>query len=534
MIRRRQFISQTGSLLVSAGLASCATNPKLDPTTAAISAPRARRAGGESPFRHGVASGDPLQDRVIIWTRAKLPDSEEPLTVQYWCALDRQGQQRVAEGEVLASPEHDHTLHIDLTGLTAGTTYFYGFTALGHDSPVGRTKTIATDPDRVRLAVGSCSNYAFGFFNSYARIAERNDLDAVLHLGDYIYEVAAGQYGIGEQLGRVPEPAHTLVSLQDYRTRYAQYRTDPDLQAAHGQHPFIPVWDDHEFANNAYWLGAAAHDETQGPWEARRAAALQAYAEWLPVRWPEPGTARLYRSFRFGQLCELIMLDGRLIGRDEVLERDAPPEALAAPERSMLGATQEQWLAQTLVQSTKDGLRWRILGQQTMMGQLRINDLIANPDQWDGYPASRSRLYDTLEQHGIDNLVVLSGDIHSSWAVELCRDPFDPQAYNPETSRGALGVEFICPGLASPSPYLLPALAELPALYRSTHPHIKYLEGQHRGYIVLDVNPQRVQAEWYLIPTVEQKTNSEFLDARFEVEAGHARLKQLDTTPTPA
>ena len=280
------------------------------------------RQGSEAVFRHGVASGDPLRDRVVLWTRVTPGTPGETVDVEWMMARDARMSRAIARGSIRTSADRDYTVKIDPVGLDPGSTYYYRFSARGARSPIGRTRTLPARPTRhVRLALASCSNLPFGFFNAYARIAARPDLDAVLHLGDYIYEYANDRYGNraegdGTALGRVPLPDREIVTLDDYRQRYGQYREDPDLQAAHRQHPFIAVWDDHETANNSWRGGAQNHNPEDGDWSARRVAAVRAWLEWMPVRESPGGDFRLYRQFAFGDLADLMMLDTRLEARE--------------------------------------------------------------------------------------------------------------------------------------------------------------------------------------------------------------------------
>ena len=314
-------------------------------------------------FAHGVASGDPLLNRVILWTRVSPGAAMEQVTVQWTMALDAGFRQIVQTGVTSTNVGYDYTVKVDVARLEPGTTYYYKFAALGAESPVGRTRTLPIgDVERVRMAVTSCSNYPYGFFNSYRMIARRADLDCVIHLGDYIYEYGEGEYGTGAPLGRAPQPSREIVSLADYRERYAQYRRDPDLQEAHRQHPWIVVWDDHESTNDAWREGAQNHQPaTEGDWSTRRAVATQAWFEWLPVRENPFLNSQIYRTFRFGNLMDLTMLDTRLAGRSEQVAAASP--LVAAPGRSLLGAEQEAWLNQELLTSQARGARWRLVGQ---------------------------------------------------------------------------------------------------------------------------------------------------------------------------
>lgn len=337
-------------------------------TSAALVGAAARRAGAQSTgvFRHGVASGDPLLNRVVIWTRITPARSEDPIVVEWSIAEDPLMQRVRQRGVTSTGAAWDFTVKVDVARLDPGTAYYYQFRAQGADSPVGRTRTVpAGGVDRLRFAVVSCSNYPYGFFNSYRLIANRQDLDFVTHLGDYIYEYGNGVYGDGSGIGRSVVPDKEITVLADYRQRYAQYRTDPDLQEAHRQHPWIVVWDDHESANDAWVGGAQNHTAPgEGEWNARRAMATQAWFEWMPVRENPYLGGEIYRNFRFGNLMDLVMLDTRLEGREQ------QDPAAADPGRRLISAAQESWLFQELSASRDRGTRWRFVGQQVMMGQL--------------------------------------------------------------------------------------------------------------------------------------------------------------------
>ena len=277
----------------------------------------------DASFGHGVASGDPKGDAIIIWTRVTTSETS-PVPVRWTVAADPDFGKVIAEGESQASAASDHTVKVDVTDLTPGETYYYRFSVGDTLSPVGRTKTLPAQTERARFAVISCSHYAFGYYHVYREISALDDLDAVVHLGDYIYEYGRDGYGgaVGRKLGREHEPSHEIVTLADYRTRFAQYRSDPDLQAAHAAAPFITVWDDHETANNSWVGGAGNHDpETEGKWETRRNAALKAYFEWMPMRDPEPGKAfyTLNRTYEYGKVASLHVIETRLTGRDNEL-----------------------------------------------------------------------------------------------------------------------------------------------------------------------------------------------------------------------
>lgn len=471
----------------------------------------------EEIFGHGVASGDPRPDAVILWTRVTV-DEDAPVEGFFEVALDEKFSERVAADYVTADPDRDHTIKIDVTDLAAGTTYYYRFFARGVSSPVGRTRTAPEGAtERLRFAVCSCSSLAHGYFHAYRRIAERTDLDLVVHLGDYIYEYPTGDYGNVRHY----EPEHETVTLEDYRIRYAQYRRDPDLQEVHRIHPFVTVWDDHESANDAYADGAENHmSDTEGEWSDRKLAARQAYFEWMPIR--EGMNENIYRALSFGDLVDLVMLDTRSAGRDAPATSNQDVETLDDPTRSILGDAQEQWLSETLRESSAT---WSLIGQQVMMGQLASGGVPLNLDQWDGYRASRNRVLSMFEEQG--NVVVLTGDIHSSWAMDLTEDPLDPERYDPDTHEGAVAVEFVTPGITSPG--LSDSLAGLANGLKTQNPHLSWVDPQQRGYMVLDITRERVQAAWFHIDDVtDPEAGNETFAAAYSVSLDTPGLREDD------
>lgn len=481
------------------------------------------QAQGSSVFQHGVASGDPLLNRVILWTRISPGGGDEVITVE-WIISDEPSMRRVLQrGFTSTNPGFDYTVKVDVTRLEPNTTYYYRFSARGAFSPVGRTKTLAAGSiDRLRFAVTSCSNYPYGFFNAYRIIAKRNDLDVVLHLGDYIYEYGNGTYGDGTKINRVPSPNKEIVTLRDYRERYAQYRGDLDLQEAHRQHPWIVVWDDHESANDSWVDGAENHTvATEGDWSTRRAVAAQAWFEWMPVRENPYIDGNIYRNFRFGNLMDLVMLDTRLEGRMQQLPTGNP--ALASPDRRLISAEQESWFFQQLNNSKDRGTRWRFIGQQVMMSQLFGADGPLNTDQWDGYPASRARLLDHLGRNAINNAVVLTGDIHSSWGNEITANPF-------AASYKAQAVEFVTPAITSPGIDDRAQATGLQSQISATHPHVKYLELFRRGYLLIDVDRDRAQAEFYHVKTITEKSEEEELGRVLRTADGETQLRPAATS----
>jgi alkaline phosphatase D len=471
-----------------------------------------------------VASGDPLADRVILWTRVT-PSDGRAVDVRWRIASDERLSQVVAQGSVRTSVERDFTVKVDAGGLQAGRPYYFAFEAGGDRSPVGRTRTLPSGPvDRVRLASLCCSNYPAGFFNVYRCVANRDDLDAIVHVGDYIYEFENGRYGDGSGLLRIPEPRREAVTLSDYRIRYATYRSDPDLQEAHRRHPFIAVWDDHELTNDAWLDGAANHNPEQGEgeWRTRRAAAYKAYLEWMPIRETDGAGIQLYRSFRFGTLVDLVMLDTRGLRDQQVATTDIA--RLADPGRSILGRGQEQWLFDEMRASQRAGTGWRVLGQQVMFSR------VAQPgrgalisDTWEGYQAARDRVFDFLAAERVRDVAILSGDLHSSWAFDVPRHPWD--GYD-RAGPGSLAVELLAPAVSSPPLFTSPEMRDRSVLLRALLPHLKFLEGESRGYVLLDITPSQLRGEWYFVPTVLERSPAEKRAAAFVCERGSAHLAE--------
>jgi alkaline phosphatase D len=484
-------------------------------------------------FRHGVASGDPLSDRVILWTRVTPASPGASATVAWVLARDPRLAQVVSRGEAQTGAARDFTVKVDVTGLQPATTYYYQFETAGGRSAVGRTRTLpVSGVSRIRLGVVSCSNLPQGFFNAYACLANRADLDAILHLGDYLYEYKNETYGDGRKLGRVPMPDREMVALQDYRERHAQYKADPDSQEVHRQHPFIVTWDDHEFANNTWRDGAENHNAGEGEWTPRRRAAVQAYYEWMPIREDAQTLQdKIYRTFRFGNMATLFMLDTRMIGRDQQMPRE-DTTTIELPNRQLLGAEQEGWLAEQVVASVRNQSRWSLFGQQVMFApQTPVGVRASNPDSWDGYRAARGRVFDMVERARMDNLCVLTGDVHSSWAYDLPRDPFG--GYDKGTGRGSIGVEFAGTSVSSPSnlgrgPDGPKQLADAMA----ARPHLHYVDGRYRGYFVLDLTRERLQADFFAMATVEERSTAERFEKGFVTESGRNHLTEA-ATPAP-
>jgi alkaline phosphatase D len=481
---------------------------------------------GNQLFRHGVASGDPQTDRVILWTRVTPAGNSSlarPVEMRWRVATDAAMTRIVRSGMATAAAARDFTVKVDAAGLEPGRTYYYAFDTAGERSPIGRTRTLpAGAVDRLRFALLSCANYPAGFFNVYRMVADR-ELDAVVHVGDYIYEFANGVYGDGTALKRLPQPLKEAVALDDYRQRYSTYRSDPDLQEVHRQHPFIAIWDDHESANDAWSGGAPNHVPARGDgdWVTRRAAAWRAYMEWMPIREQAETAFKMYRSFRFGSLADLVMLDTRT-PRD----RQPAPDDLAAitsQNRRMIDAPQEAWFFETLRASQRAGISWRVIGQQVLFSRMvPAGRPIQFTDIWDGYQASRERVLDFFQREQARNIVILTGDLHSSWAIDVARNPWG--GYRPQSGEGSLAVEIVGPSVSSPGLMAPEQAPSLSAALRVALPTVKYLDGLQRGYVVIELTPQRIRADWFHALTVAERSTSQRLAASFVCESGSAHL----------
>ncbi|WP_035844145.1 alkaline phosphatase D family protein [Crocinitomix catalasitica] len=454
-----------------------------------------------APFYHGVASGDPLQDRVIIWTRVT-PVSDTIVPVKWVMAKDTAFTYIVAEGELTTDYTKDYTVKVDVTDLEPNVTYYYYFTALEKNSIVGRTHTLqGATASHLRFAVGSCSNYQMGYFNSYKQISKHNDLDAVLHLGDYLYEYPTYDYGYSVEVDRQHRPNDEIISLDDYRIRHSFYKLDQDLMAAHQQHPFICVWDDHEIANNTYETGAANHsEETEGDFITRKESAIRAYMEWMPIRMPEyvGGKPQIYRSFEIGDLADIIMVDTRVEDRDKQAYSAIDP-LFADTTREILGEEQREWLFDKIDASNAT---WKIYGNQVMMSEEGEDS--PDVDAWTGYPFEREKVIDKLIDTGDKNHVVLTGDTHRSWAFDLTKHPFDTAYYQPLTGRGTYGVELAAPSLASPNRNeSSPGTSPLPfqAELLVENPHLRYSDLDNHGYFIMDITQLKVQADYHYVDT---------------------------------
>lgn len=525
-------------------------------SAATLAAPNATHASDTEPvaFLHGVASGDPSADGAVIWTRATGDGGE---IVLEWHVASAADAKPVKSGRVTARFSADHTAKVEVGGLQPGRDYWFWFTtAKGDRSPTGRFRTLALGRlDDLVIAAVSCQLYPGGFFNAYADLAARPRLDAVVHLGDYIYEYGKDGYGaaIGHKLNRLPDPPHEILTLSDYRLRHAQVKADPDMQAAHARAAFICVWDDHEVANDSWIGGAENHDTaTEGDWSRRKAAAMQAYFEWMPIRDSRRGLKQeaIYRSFEFGDLATLVMVESRLLARSKQVEASADMpgaqayaamlEEMARPGREMLGAGQQRWIEQTLTRSVRAGKPWQLLGNQVVMAKVagpdpaKLNDggkfaaMLAkvpaeyqqrmqqatagyaagvpfNTDGWDGYPAARERLYAAMRRAG-SRPIVLSGDSHAAWSNDLHDD-----------AGTLVASEFGATAITSPSyGSLFPGLGAMLARMNS---EVAFCDQDNKGYTLLTIDRQRVIAEHIAVSSVLSKTYSRRVAARCHVTA---------------
>ena len=506
---------------------------------AAISMLDPRRAFAETvrsdPFALGVASGDPLPGAVILWTRlvadpttgSSLPSRD--IEVEWEVARDPAFRRRERHGEATASVRLGHSVHVDVRGLKPATDYWYRFRTHGFVSSAARTRTAPAAGAAIgslRLAVATCQDFQTGYWPAYSAMAEE-DLDVVLHLGDYIYE--------SDPRSVFPDRLHTkpqtmglnqLVTLDDYRARHAQYKTDPALQAAHAIAPWIVTWDDHEVENNYATLVDEMDDigprhQTQDAFARQRAAAYQAYYEHMPIRATlRPGSPdlRIFRRFDFGDLARFNVLDTRQYRTDQpgAFPRDSGAESAGRENvtGTLTGVEQEAWLKDGLVTSRA---QWNVLAQQVMMSRSRIPDLLntlpflASLDTWNGYAPQRQRLLRFLADESISSPVVLAGDAHSSWFSDLTLNFDDPGA-------AVVAAEFVATSISSNfSPALVPAIEQAnPVL----NPHVRYFQARRRGYLRMDVNRERWLTEERTVESVATRNSPVATTAAFVTAAG--------------
>lgn len=479
----------------------------------------------QKPFCFGVASGDPQQASVILWTKV-WNENTEPVSVNWEVATDTSMQNVVASGSANALYSSAYTVKIKVENLQPYTIYFYRFKNGETFSPIGRTKTSPVQADELKFAVVSCNNYEHGFFNAYRLIANRNDIDAVIHLGDYIYEYGANNVN-GKNIVRANIPTHEILNLQDYRSRYAQYRLDSDLQEAHRLHPFITEWDDHEFANNSYKEGAKNHQPEEGDWEKRKVVARQVYFEWLPIT--DNAEEKVTRKISYGNLADVFMLDGRVEGRSKQADSPYDP-VINSPGRTMLGKPQSDWLTSGIQNSSA---RWKVIANQVVFSEVDAHQLSKehriNEDAWDGYPVERKEIFDSFEQNGIKNIVVLTGDIHCSWAFDLTQNPKNKKTYNFRTGDGIIGAEFVTPsistnGLGERLPRAVCNIIGTILKNKRTNPHLRFLNLVDHGYVLLHVTNERATATWNFCKTVRVKSEEFSAKDSWECEYNNNRL----------
>jgi alkaline phosphatase D len=532
--------------------------------TAATALPTSPASAGSPYFRHGVASGDPMPTSVVLWTRVTPTEASQPgsgtgpkATVRWQVARDPDFRQVVKQGKLSTGPARDHTVKVDPTGLAPETDYYYRFLYDDQSSEVGRTRTAPSDDadnSRLRFGMVSCSNLQAGWFSAYRHLAARDDLDLIVHLGDYIYEYAPGEYGYGnsDRDIRPHVPATEIVSLADYRQRHAQYKQDPDLQRLHARYAFVTTWDDHESANDAWEHGAENHSpETEGSWAARKAAARRAYDEWMPVRMSgsaqlNDGT-RLYRRLKFGRLAELSMLDLRTYRSEQVALQ--PDPAADDPSRTITGANQMAWLKESL---QEERALWKLVGNPVMIAPVRIPEAYVdevskivetptpkdgfpyNVDQWDGYTADRRQVFDHLRDRGVNNAVFLTGDIHSGWACDL---PFDAKSYAGGLGT-SLGTEFVCASVTSNNlkditgDYSGATSTTVETGIKALNSHIKHVNFDDHGFSIVDIDRQRLQVDWFIIGDRADPGATVRREISYATEVNSNRAKQVSTGVT--
>jgi alkaline phosphatase D len=508
-------------------------------------------AAGSPAFLHGVASGDPLPDGVLLWTRVTpssdaVPGSGKgaPVKVTWQVAEDEGFENVVAQGTVTTDPATDHTVKADVRGLRPATAYWFRFGAGEVRSPAGRTRTTpADDEDAANLRVGvvSCSHYEAGYFASYRHLAARDDLHAVLHLGDYIYEYGHEEYPLEDDAIRTVQPEHETLTLADYRVRHAHHKLDPDLAAMHAAHPVIAMWDDHEVANDTWSGGAGNHTPgEEGEWADRVRAAKQAYFEWMPVRPSTQGTT--YRRLKFGRLADLHLLDLRSFRDQQASFGDG--DVIDDPDRTITGRKQLDWLKAGLSGSTA---RWRMVGTSVMISPIAFGavpahllgplaellgipreGLALNVDQWDGYTDDRRELLTHLRDQGIGNTVFLTGDIHMAFANEV---PVKAATY-PEDA--PVATEFVVTSVTSDNlddilnvaPDTVSSVAE--AAVKATNRHVKWLDMDSHGYGVLDIDAERAHMDYYVLSAKEEQDATAEVRRSYRTLSGSQRLEEAD------
>lgn len=490
---------------------------------------------GESPFDLGTASGDPDDTSVIIWTRlhtdaqASGPFADTDLEVALDVATDETFETIVHSSAQVASAEYDHSVHALVDGLEPGSWFWYRFRLGGFTSPLGRTRTVPTSGDAsLRLGFSSCQNWESGGYAAHRHLAE-TDLDLFVWLGDYIYEYGPGNGGVVGSAGLRVHNSREVTDLAGYRQRYSLYKSDPSLQAHHQARPWIVTWDDHEIDNDH--AGLSSEDgQDEGAFLARRRAAHQAWWENMPVRLDPPAadTFEIHRTMRWGDLVDIHMLDGRQF-RDpqptdgEALEIPGAGDGVRRlgatarnPQHSMLGATQRAWLEDEVARSSAT---WNVLGNQVYMHGLDAfpgEAPATNIDTWDGYHGERQELLTTLADTS-ENLVVLSGDFHSSTIADLRADPYD-------LASPILATEFMAPAISSAFPAQLRPLIPLVATF---NPHIHHFEPDN-GFMICEITPDAWTTELHRLVDVTDENSTIGTVARTTVGAGTPGISAVD------
>ena len=495
-------------------------------------------------FNHGVASGDPLSDRVILWTRVT-PLKPGPVKVNLEISPDQSFDSIVFSKTLSTSSLLDYTIKYDFSIqniLKSGESFFYRFNSSGSMSEVGKTRTLAADVTQIKIGVFSCSNFPAGFFNAYQAAAEADDLDLWLHLGDYLYEYPMGGYATedAEKLNRVPSPKHEMVTLSDYRMRHAQYKSEQGSIALHKNAPLIAIWDDHEFANDTWKKGAENHsiDGAEGDFFARRSAAIKAYHEWMPIR-EQKNKRKIFREFKVGNFIQLLMLDTRQFQRDQQIQpknylsssgfnQASFYSDLNSTSRNLLGEEQLSWIKKKV---NSGNFNWTILGQQVLMTKLKFPDLTtmikkedipeflkpylkflglgipSNLDAWDGYPADRNKLYDVMKKAN-KNFISLAGDTHNAWVSELT-----------DSLGSKIGVELGTPSVSSPG--ITDAIkidkTKFATEITKNNSELNWMDPEHRGYLTLDFNEDELEARFNFIAELKKLDSTIFSTKTFQV-----------------
>ncbi|MBO1255631.1 alkaline phosphatase D family protein [Alteromonas sp. 5E99-2] len=580
-LTRRHFLALAskgiGAAIVSQGVLGSGV------VNAALSA---NKASVPVEFNHGVASGDPTQNAVILWTRVSPVNAKitTDIPVSWEVATDPDFKHLVTNGNAKVSAKSDYTIKIDALGLHPATVYFYRFSSGTHFSVTGKTKTLPKgNIEKAKLAVFSCANYPAGFFNAYGLAAKQGDFDAVLHLGDYIYEYGRDGYATehAEELERLVLPEGEIISLNDYRTRYAQYRTDKDLQALHNTAPFICVWDDHEITNDTYVDGAENHQDDEGDFGQRKLSALQAYFEWMPIRPVVEGNNEIInRTFKFGNLVDLFMLDTRVVGRDKQLSYSDYFDSegtfdvsgftadVSHTERTLLGKTQRSWLLDELASSNG---AWSVLGQQVLMGRMllpaaivtqqlsreqyaeyaqlafiaskiKAKDETVTKAQWAYFSKNKDKLtpkvmallalpnipynLDAWDGYTQERETILQAGVKlKKNLVVLAGDTHNAWANNIRTHEGDIAaVEFATPGVTSPGfEYYLKLsekdFAPTEAAITQLITDLQYFNAANRGFMTVTFTKEKVTSKWHYVDTVLSKSYKELKSREQTVES---------------